>query len=188
MPGLFNKKDFRDNCGFGLVANTNGIKSHKVITTSVDALISMTHRGGVGSDGKTGDGCGLLFDIDHNYFKNKILQEQKVDLDDHFAIGQLFFTKKLKSITSELEEILNKESLTLVATREVPIKKDILGKIALDCLPNIYQIFIKPKSKDFNHQEFETKLLQARKFIEEIFMDDETLYICSMSSKTIVYK
>jgi len=57
MPGLFNKKDFRDNCGFGLVANTNGIKSHKVITTSVNALISMTHRGGVGSDGKTGDGC-----------------------------------------------------------------------------------------------------------------------------------
>ena len=188
MPGLFNKKDFRDNCGFGLVANTSGIKSHKVITTSVNALISMTHRGGVGSDGKTGDGCGLLFDIDHSYFKHKILQEQKVDLGDHFAIGQLFFTKKLKSITSELEEILNKESLTLVATREVPVQKDILGKIALDCLPNIYQIFIKPKSKDFNHQEFETKLLQARKFIEEIFMDDEILYICSMSSKTIVYK
>ena len=94
MSGLFNKKDFRDNCGFGLVANTNGIKSHKVITTSVDALISMTHRGGVGSDGKTGDGCGLLFEIDNNYFKNKILQEQKVDLGDHFAIGQLFFTKK----------------------------------------------------------------------------------------------
>ncbi len=101
MPGLFNKKDFRDNCGFGLVANTSGIKSHKVITTSVNALISMTHRGGVGSDGKTGDGCGLLFDIDHNYFKHKILQEQKVDLGDHFAIGQLFFTKKLKSITSD---------------------------------------------------------------------------------------
>ena len=188
MPGLFNKKDFRDNCGFGLVANTNGIKSHKVITTSVDALISMTHRGGIAADGKTGDGCGLLFDIDHSYFKNKILKEQKVDLGNHFAIGQLFFTKQLKSITSELEEILNKESLTLVATREVPVKKNILGKIALDCLPNIYQIFIKPKSKDFNHQEFETKLLQARKFIEEMFMDDETLYLCSMSSKTIVYK
>ena len=188
MPELYNKKDILDNSGFVLVANTNGIKSHQVITTSVNALISMTHRGGVGSDGKTGDGCGLLFDIDHSYFKHKILQEQKVDLGDHFAIGQLFFTKKLKSITSELEEILNKESLTLVATREVPVQKDILGKIALDCLPNIYQIFIKPKSKDFNHQEFETKLLQARKFIEEIFMDDEILYICSMSSKTIVYK
>ena len=188
MPGLFNKKEFRDNCGFGLVAHTNGKKSHKVILNSINALVSMTHRGGVGSDGKTGDGCGLLFDIDHAYFKNKIAEEQKKDLGEHFAVGQIFFTKKINTIIPKLEEILDKESLTLITTREVPVQKKILGKIALDCLPNIYQIFIKPNSKDFNHQEFETKLIQARKFIEEIFMDDEVLYICSMSSKTIVYK
>ena len=188
MPGLFNKKEFRDNCGFGLVAHTNGKKSHKVILNSINALVSMTHRGGVGSDGKTGDGCGLLFDIDHAYFKKKIADEQKKDLGEHFAVGQIFFTKKINTIIPKLEEILDKESLTLITTREVPVQKKILGKIALDCLPNIYQIFIKPNSKDFNHQEFETKLIQARKFIEEIFMDDEVLYICSMSSKTIVYK
>ena len=188
MPGLFNKKEFRDNCGFGLVAHTNGKKSHKVILNSINALVSMTHRGGVGSDGKTGDGCGLLFDIDHAYFKKKIAEEQKKDLGEHFAVGQIFFTKKINTIIPKLEEILDKESLTLITTREVPVQKKILGKIALDCLPNIYQIFIKPNSKDFNHQEFETKLIQARKFIEEIFMDDEVLYICSMSSKTIVYK
>ena len=63
MSGLFNKEDFRDNCGFGLVANINGIQSHKVVINSIDALKSMTHRGGVGSDGKTGDGSGLLLDI-----------------------------------------------------------------------------------------------------------------------------
>ena len=188
MPGLFKKEEFRDNCGFGLVANTNGKKSHKVILNSIDALVSMTHRGGVGSDGKTGDGCGLLFDIDHTYFKNVVLSEQKKDLGEHFAIAQVFYTKKIKTIIPKLEEILNHESLTLLTVREVPVKKNILGEIALSCLPNIYQIFIKPSSKDFNHQEFETKLIQARKFIEEIFMDDELLYICSMSSKTIVYK
>ena len=68
MPALFNREEFRDNCGFGLVANINGVKSHKIIINSIDALISMTHRGGVGSDGKTGDGCGLLFDIDHKFY------------------------------------------------------------------------------------------------------------------------
>ena len=55
MPALFNREEFRDNCGFGLVANINGVKSHKIIINSIDALISMTHRGGVGSDSKTGD-------------------------------------------------------------------------------------------------------------------------------------
>ena len=46
MPGLFKQEDFRDNCGFGLVANINGVKSHQVIVNSINALISMTHRGG----------------------------------------------------------------------------------------------------------------------------------------------
>ena len=46
MPGLIKKEEFKDNCGFGLIANINGIKSHKVIINSINALISMTHRGG----------------------------------------------------------------------------------------------------------------------------------------------
>ena len=188
MPGLFNKEDFKDNCGFGLVANINGVKSHKVITNSIDSLVSMTHRGGVGSDGKTGDGCGLLFDIDHNYFKNIVLDENKIDLGEYFAVAQVFYESNILNILPSIEDILNKEGLELIFCRNVPVNRDILGEIALDCAPNIYQLFIKPDEKDFNKEKFDTSLLQARKFIEEIHMNDEVLYICSMSSKTIVYK
>ena len=84
MPGLIKKEEFKDNCGFGLIANINGIKSHKVIINSINALISMTHRGGVGSDGKTGDGCGLLFDIDHKFFADSVLNEQNIDIGEHW--------------------------------------------------------------------------------------------------------
>ena len=188
MPGLFNKEDFKDNCGFGLVANINGVKSHKVITNSIDSLVSMTHRGGVGSDGKTGDGCGLLFDIDHNYFKNIVLDENNIDLGEYFAVAQVFYESNILNILPSIEDILNKEGLKLILCRNVPVNRDILGEIALDCAPNIYQLFIKPDEKDFNKEKFDTSLLQARKFIEEIHMNDEVLYICSMSSKTIVYK
>ena len=188
MPGLFNKEDFKDNCGFGLVANINGVKSHKVITNSIDSLVSMTHRGGVGSDGKTGDGCGLLFDIDHNYFKNIVLDEKNIDLGEYFAVAQVFYESNILNILPSIEDILNKEGLKLIFCRNVPVNRDILGEIALDCAPNIYQLFIKPDEKDFNKEKFDTSLLQARKFIEEIHMNDEVLYICSMSSKTIVYK
>ena len=188
MPGLFNKEDFKDNCGFGLVANINGVKSHKVITNSIDSLVSMTHRGGVGSDGKTGDGCGLLFDIDHNYFKNIVLDENSIDLGEYFAVAQVFYETNILNILSSIEDILNKEGLKLIFCRNVPVNRDILGEIALDCAPNIYQLFIKPDKKDFNKEKFDTSLLQARKFIEEIHMNDEVLYVCSMSSKTIVYK
>ena len=188
MPGLFKKNDFKDNCGFGLVANINGVKSHKIIINSINALISMTHRGGVGSDGKTGDGCGLLFDIDHKFFRETLLKENSIDPENYFAVAQVFYKDDLVSILPKIKKILKDENLQLITHRLVPTKKNILGKIALDCMPQIYQLFIKPNSKDFNQDIFETSLIQARKCIEEIYLDDEVLYICSMSSKTIVYK
>ena len=76
----------------------------------------------------------------------------------------------------------------MVTKRDVPIKKDILGHIALDCIPNIYQIFIESNNNNMSDEEFETALLQSRKFIEEIYLNDEKLYFCSFSAKTIIYK
>src|SRR5210317_2163364 len=188
MPGLIKKEDFKDNCGFGLIANINGIKSHKVIINSINALISMTHRGGVGSDGKTGDGCGLLFDIDHKFFAYTVLKEQNIEIGEHFAIGQIFYNQDIAKLLPKIKKILKSENLALAAYRKVPIDEKILGEIAHSCLPEIFQLFIKPSEKDFNQEVFETGLIQARKYIEEIYMDDEKLYVCSMSSKTVVYK
>ena len=187
MPGLYRDNNFKDNCGFGLITNRNGTKSHSVITKSISALKSMKHRGGIGSDGKTGDGCGLLFNLDHDFFRDAILKEQKIELPKHFAVAQLFLDSSLKDLLPKIENILKKEGLQLDATRLVPVDKKILGVIALDCLPNIYQLFISPNN-NLQKELFESALLQARKFIEVIFDNDEMLYFCSMSSKTIVYK
>ena len=187
MPGLYRDNNFKDNCGFGLITNRNGIKSHSVITKSISALKSMKHRGGIGSDGKTGDGCGLLFNLDHDFYRDTVLKEQKIELPKHFAVAQLFLDSSLEDLLPNIESILKKEGLHLCATRLVPVDKKILGVIALDCLPNIYQLFISSKNK-LQEDLFESALLQARKFIEVIFDDDEKLYFCSMSSKTIVYK
>ena len=60
MTKLYKKDCFKDNCGFGLIANIDGRPSRKIVLDSINALESMTHRGGIGADGKTGDGCGLL--------------------------------------------------------------------------------------------------------------------------------
>ena len=188
MPGLIKKEEFKDNCGFGLIANINGVKSHKVIINSINALISMTHRGGVGSDGKTGDGCGLLFDIDHKFFADTVLKEQNIEIGEYFAIGQIFYHQDISKLLPKIKKILKSENLVLAAYRKVPVDEKILGEIAHSCMPEIFQLFIKPTEKDFNQDVFETGLIQARKYIEEIYMDDNKLYVCSMSSKTVVYK
>ncbi len=188
MSKLIKKDDFRDNCGFGLIANINGNKSHEIITKSVDALKSMTHRGAIGADGKTGDGCGLLVDLDKNFFIDILFKEQNIKITDEFAIGQIFTDKKIESDLPKIKKILKSENLLLKAVRPVPINTKILGSIAKNCLPNIYQLYIQSTDKVFYEEKFETNIYQARKLIEEIYLDDEKLYFCSLSSKTIVYK
>ena len=188
MTKLYKENDFRDNCGFGLIASIDGKKSRKIITDSINALFSMTHRGGIGADGKTGDGCGLLVDINKSFYKTAIHKEKGIELPERFAIGQVFYFKKIVSLLPKIEKILSDEGLELITYRNVPISKNVLGKIALDCLPNIYQLFIKSQNENLSENEFQTAVLQSRKFIEEIYLDDEKLYFCSMSSKTIIYK
>ena len=188
MPGLYRNNDFKDNCGFGLITNRYGIKSHSVITKSISALKSMTHRGGIGSDGKTGDGCGLLLNLDHEFFRKKIWREQKINLPKHYAVSQMFLDQPIDKILPKLKKILKNEDLQLEAVRQVPVNKKILGTIALDCLPKIYQLFVSATKDDVSEEEFECSLLQARKFFEELHNNDELLYVCSMSGRTIVYK
>ena len=76
MSKLISKNDFKDNCGFGLIADINGNKSHNILTKSINALESMTHRGAIGADGKTGDGCGILVDLNKDFF-TEVLQKEK---------------------------------------------------------------------------------------------------------------
>ena len=166
MPKLYKKDYFRDNCGFGLIANVHGKPSRKIVLDSIEALKSMTHRGGIGSDGKTGDGCGLLLNLNKKFFIKTLENEQNIKLSEKFAVGQLFYYQDIQVIEEKIKYILLKEGLKLCAKREVPINKSILGNIALDCMPNVYQLFIEPKEEMLD-AEFETALLQSRKFIEE---------------------
>ena len=75
---LFDPNFEKDNCGFGLIAQKDGIRSRSIVNNAIEGLTSMTHRGAIGSDKKTGDGCGLLFDLNHNFFKSTLKQEQNI--------------------------------------------------------------------------------------------------------------
>ena len=185
---LYSESQAKDNCGFGLIVNRNGAPKREVVTRSITGLTSMTHRGAIGSDGKTGDGCGLLFDLNRKFFQKRIKKEFNIELPELFGVAQIFTSHKIKKDIETITTILESENLTFVCKRRVPINESVLGEIALESLPKISQIFIAPITRDFNKERFESCLLQARKKIEEIYNDEEKLYICSMSSQTIVYK
>ena len=185
---LYQESQAKDNCGFGLIVNRHGEQNREVVKRSIAGLTRMTHRGAIGADGKTGDGCGLLFNLNQKFFQKTIKKELKIQLPELFGVAQIFSSANLQTDLAAIKKILQSENLVFECIREVPTNQSFLGEIALESLPKINQIFITPISKDFNKEQFESCLLQARKKIEELHNNDEKLYICSMSSQTIVYK
>ena len=61
----------------------------------------------------------------------------------------------------------------------------VLGKTALDCKPAIYQAFVKRPRNVKAGIEFDRKLYVARRIFEKT---NNNTYVCSLSSRTIVYK
>ncbi|HIQ50957.1 MAG TPA: glutamate synthase large subunit, partial [Nautiliaceae bacterium] len=179
MSGL----EFKDNCGFGVIANIKGESSHKLLNEALIALERMMHRGAIAADGKSGDGSGILVSLPKEFFK-KVALKEGVDLPDKFGVGVIFLkNEKHKSL---IKEICEKNDLKVVLFREVPIDTEALGEFALKTLPKIYHAFIVPNSI-IATKRFEELLYLTRKEIENI-VDDKELYIPSFSSKKIVYK
>ncbi|HIP20276.1 MAG TPA: glutamate synthase large subunit, partial [Sulfurimonas sp.] len=117
-------RSFKDNCGFGLVANIKNKASHKVLDDAVTALERMMHRGAVAADGKTGDGSGLLLSMPTEFMLQKA-QDEGVELSKQFAIASVF-TKDTKDLDL-LESICVNNDLKVVLRREVPIDINALG-------------------------------------------------------------
>ncbi len=182
-------RSFKDNCGFGLLANIKNRPSHSNLKNAVKSLERMMHRGAIAADGKSGDGSGLLFSMPTKFMK-KVAREEGVDLPTQFAVGMLFLDKsgsKAKKQKKIIEEICEKNDLKVLLYRKVPINKEALGKQALETLPNITQVFIKANSL-MATRRFNALLYLSRREIENTLINDKNFYIPSMSDKVLSYK
>ena len=177
-------RSFKDNCGFGLVANIKNRASHKVLNDAVIALERMMHRGAVAADGKTGDGSGLLLSLPEEFLR-KEAKKEGIELPKLFAVASVF-TKDLSSL-DRVEEICEENDLKVIFRRRVPIDTNALGQQALETLPNIIQLFISPNSIMATNR-FDALLYLSRKESEHKLADDKDFYIASMSSKVLSYK
>ena len=83
------------------------------------------------------------------------------------------------------EIIVEKEGLEFLGWREVPVVPEVLGHKARECMPYIMQAFIKKPEDMEKGLEFDRKLYIARREFEQ---SNDNTYVCSMSSRTIVYK
>ena len=185
---LYDHSVQKDNCGFGLIAHQHGETSHKLIKTAISALDRMQHRGGIASDGKTGDGCGLLIQKPDSFFR-VIAEENNWKLGRKYAVGMIFLNPDpIEAALSKkiLEEEFSRETLTLVGWRTVPTDVSILGPIAAGNLPTIEQVFVDAPP-GWRKRDLERRLYMARRRAEKR-ITDERFYIASLSCLVTIYK
>ena len=185
---LYNQHHEKDNCGFGLIAHIEGQPSHKVVRTAIHGLARMQHRGAILSDGKTGDGCGLLMQKPDRFFR-LVAEDAGWRLAANYAVGMLFLSQdetEAQASRKIVEEELAEETLYVLGWREVPIDKSVLGEIALSSLPRIEQVFVNAPA-GWTKIDLERRLYMVRRRIEKRVQDD-TFYVCSFSNQVNIYK
>ncbi len=185
---LYDHSVQKDNCGFGLIAHQHGETSHKLIKTAISALDRMQHRGGIASDGKTGDGCGLLLQKPDSFFR-AVAADNNWKLGKKYAVGMIFLSPDpIEAALSKkvLEEELANESLTLIGWRTVPTDTSVLGEIAIGNLPKIEQVFVDAPP-GWRNLELERRLYMARRRAEKR-ITDERFYVASLSCLVTIYK
>lgn len=181
--GLYRAENEHDACGVGMIVNIHGGKSHELVDSALKVLENMKHRGAEGADNKTGDGAGIMLQIPHEFI---LLQGIPVPEKGNYGTGLVFLPKdaaEQEQILSIFIEEIERERLSLMHLRTVPTNSDILGEEALATEPAIKQVFITGATPE----TLERKLYIVRKKVERR-IDNKNFYICSLSSKNIVYK
>ncbi|RMH07033.1 MAG: glutamate synthase large subunit [Nitrospirae bacterium] len=193
--GLYHPQYEKDSCGIGFVVNIKGHQSHDIIQKGLTILQNLYHRGAQGCDPCTGDGAGILMQIPHVFFK-RVTGELGIQLPGpgEYGVGMVFLPRdeiRRRQCESVFETIVREEGQQFLGWRDVPIKEEHVGSQARKTLPYIKQFFV---GRDIlNAAQFERKLYVIRKRIartirESALVERGLVYICSLSSNTIVYK
>jgi len=196
QEGLYRSEFEHDSCGIGAVVDLSAVPSHETISDALYMLSNMEHRGGRGSDPKTGDGAGILIQVPHQFLKN-ITARTEIELPEagSYGVGMTFFPKN-KQLFQRSKELLNQliEELDfeLIGYRSVPVDETVPGSGALEVMPNIEQLFVKHK-KGLTGIELERKLYVLRNYsTSEINTKipgvNQAFYFASLSSQTLIYK
>jgi glutamate synthase (NADPH/NADH) large chain len=198
--GLYDPANEKDSCGVGFVADMKGRPSHAILQEANHALVRMDHRGGCGCETNTGDGCGILTALPHGFFQKIAKGEFGIDLpaQGRYAVGNVFLpaiAEEREKCKAKLAEIIAAQGQKLIGWRDVPVEptKADVGPTALASMPSIEQLFVAA-GDGFEKDAFERQLYVIRKLATRVLRYEsdhsqaDLFYICTLSSKVIVYK
>ena len=194
---LYRPEFEHDACGIGALAAIDGTRSHQILDDALSLLVNLEHRGGTGLERNTGDGAGILFQIPHRFFRKEAQRcGQLLPAEGDYGVAMLFLPQDERGVQAAVrlfEEGCAQEGIPVLFWRDVPVDAHDLGETARACMPTIKQVFLgRPDDVDPG-DAFERRLYLCRRAIEkrgdaEHALAGKIFYICSMSSRTIVYK
>jgi len=179
----------KDSCGVGFIASRNLPPTHGMTLKVLECLANLDHRGAKFADG-TGDGAGVLTEIPFELIRAE-LAELNIEHDTNKKIGIISCFFDPKNIDESIELInneLKEYNIKHLYWRKVPTDKQILGTLARESKPSIYQGIVSAENE--SPKDFEKKLYLFRKTLERKIteIDFLNIHINSCSSKTVVYK
>ncbi|KAF7722913.1 glutamate synthase [NADH] [Apophysomyces ossiformis] len=188
--GLYDPDYEKDSCGVGFMVHIKGRRSHKVLSDANDLLCNMTHRGASGADIRDGDGAGVMTGIPDAFFRIEATRELGVGLppEGQYAVGNVFMKQDhVHECQAIFENMAHHLDLHVLCWRNVPRNSSILGPVGKAKEPEIFQPFVVPRHA-MHSDRFERQLYVLRKHATHSISMKKWFYICSLSSKTIVYK
>jgi len=193
--GLYHPGFEHEACGIGMIANINGEKTHNIVQNAINILCNLEHRGGQSADTSTGDGAGILTQIPDRFFQKQCSKENiLLPREGEYGVGMVFLPKDRelrRQCRAIIEGLIDEEGQTFLGWRPVPTNESFIGMVAAKSMPAIRQFFIQKSENIKEQMAFERKLYVIRKRIEKVMAESEQyedVYICSLSTRTIVYK
>lgn len=208
QQGLYNPQLEKDSCGVGFVCDIKGRPSNAILRDAERMNCCMDHRGGVGFEVNTGDGAGIMTALPHKLLTSVVKEQFDKDLaaQGHYGAGIVFMPRdenEQRHCMQTIEEEIREEGQRLVGWRELPVDADAadVGLTAREAMPSMKQLIIEASrdsttadNGEYDQDIFERKLYLIRKRVtnrlrlDTALAADSTFYICSLSSRVIVFK
>ncbi|MDC0125037.1 glutamate synthase large subunit [Candidatus Pelagibacter sp.] len=191
---VYSEEMEHDACGVGLIASTEGKKSRKIVEYGIEALKAVWHRGAVDADGKTGDGAGIHVEIPKDFFIEKVEVTGHTYDNSEICVGMIFLPRNdyaaQENCKTIVESELTKNDFSIYGWRQVPVNPKVLGEKAFQTMPEIIQVLFKSNNPELLNKDLERKIYETRRIIENkaFQISLNNFYICSLSSKSIIYK
>ncbi len=182
-----------DACGVGFIADASGRRTHEVVAMAIEAAARVAHRGAASTD-LSGDGAGLLTQIPQRlFFRDSYRLGLHLQPGLPFGVGAFFLPSTAAALAASIamiEAVLSEDGIPVLGWREVPVNPAALGPTARSSCPLIRQLLVGRPALTADENAWERALYLARREMERRAQEAALpgFYVCSLSSRTIVYK